>query len=176
MSTHWANRGYAVDTTALRAIYERTGTDAEASALYGCHKDTWGIWRRTLGWPAKRQGGNLWRPATKFLTVEESERRMAVYNMGRRITTKEAALRLGITANCYKAWLRQHDLVNKHDARGGKLRLAEERRRMAAYREAATDAAAARRLGLPQPDFHKWRVSRGLPPKHRQGHYRGGTL
>lgn len=159
------------DTTRLREVYEQTGTDREAASVLKCDRGTWAKYRKMLGWPAKRKGGLLWRKPTRTLGVEESDRRMAVHRMGRSITAKGAALRLGMTLNAYQAWMRQHDLANHH-AKGAKVAYAEERKRLCVYREALTDSEAARRLSMAQPAFHKWRVRRGLPPKQRQGNYR----
>jgi hypothetical protein len=122
------------DARRMRA-YEDYPTDIAAARALGLHTLTMANWRLSKGLPAKAVSDPNYYMGGPPLPTPELERRLAVHALGRRITLREAAQRLGIRVNAYARWMKNYDLRNPHrrEVTGPKVSFEEETLRRRAY-------------------------------------------
>lgn len=137
------------------AAYRAEATDGDVARALGISRNAFRTWREIQSLPAKRD-----RPAR--IDRREETRRLEAYHAA---DSDEAAARaLGVGVGGFNWWRQQQGLPGK--GMGG-LTVAEteDARRRRVYEETENDIEAARRLGITQSGFQRWRVKTGLPAK-----------
>lgn len=130
-------------------VYRSTERDAEAAEKLGISVAAFRQWRLSRGLASKS------RPGPDF-TMRDEARRMEAYR--RAESDADAAARAKVSVHAFRKWRQQRDLP----AKGKPGRKVDDKVRERVVRASATDAEAARALGVARRTVSHWRTMRGI--------------